>query len=151
MEAIKYSAASYWWPRMHDSTVAETVVIKLKAFCTLGEEEEVNSHEYRCKLKQRSRWERKCASRGDTGDLSSEDPWGFFTCKDKISLYGYSIKSGGSCVFFGEKPHQKQQNKKSDRAKPTPNWLCVEFKRGYFYLIWFFYIINNRGGWDSAH
>lgn len=80
MEAIKYSAASYWWPRRDDSTVAETVVIKIKAFHTSGKEEEVNSSEYRCKLKQ-SRW--KCASHGDTGDLSLENPSVFLRAKMK--------------------------------------------------------------------
>lgn len=59
------------------------MVIKLKAFRTLGEEEEVNSSEYRCKLKQRSRWKRKFASHGDIGDLSSEHPSVFLHAKIK--------------------------------------------------------------------
>lgn len=56
MEAIKNSTKSYWWPKRHDSTATETVLIKQKAFSTLGredeEEEEVNSSECNCKLEE---------------------------------------------------------------------------------------------------
>lgn len=56
MEAIKCSTKSYGWPKSHDSTATETVLIKQKAFCTLGredeEEEKVNSSECNCKLEE---------------------------------------------------------------------------------------------------
>lgn len=60
MEVMKYLTKSYRWSKRHDSTLAESVLIKHKASCTPGREDEVNGSGCNYKLKQRSRQERKC-------------------------------------------------------------------------------------------
>lgn len=85
MEAVKYSTKSYWLPKRHDSTVTETVLIKLKVSCTLGredeEDEDVNSRKYNCKL-ERIRWEGKYANHGDVG--LEEKVSDFYMQREKI-------------------------------------------------------------------